>query len=508
MQPSPFAPGSSIVAYLRDSGGDEQDLSIAQQTDVIRKWCVENGLTLTRQFTDEAISGSSSNKRTAFNDMIAYFRGAPIEAGVIIWKFSRFARNLEDAQFYKAALRREGYIVHSLNDNTDQSLDGRFFESAIDWMNARYLEDLSTDVKRGQRHMLQQYGAIGGTPPRGFKRESIVIGTRRDGKPHQVSRWIPDEAVIPLIKLAFKLRAEGVGYRAINEATHLYKSNNCYKTFFPNRLYIGELVVGDTTLPDYCEPVIDRGTWEKVQARQEHTRRGYLMGEDNKFHSRRNGENYILSGILYCAQCGALMNGKTITFDKTDAYYRCSRANRHAGCNARSIPARWLETEAIRRICEEINTPDNMMKYYNAIAERYDSERESITMQLTNNEKEKAALQKKADRLANAISESGHTKTMVTLMNDLEDRINVLNGKIINYRAILANKPNTYSILELEKRVKTIGDKLNGGTNQEKAEAIRSLTDRIEAARDGYNVRMHIDVYFTNDDADKKKPCL
>jgi len=34
---SPFLVGSLVVAYLRDSGGDEQDLSFEQQEQVLRK---------------------------------------------------------------------------------------------------------------------------------------------------------------------------------------------------------------------------------------------------------------------------------------------------------------------------------------------------------------------------------------------------------------------------------------------------------------------------------------
>ena len=65
---------------------------------------------------------------------------------MILWRYSRFSRDIDDAQLYKADLRRRGYTIHSMKDIVPDGIDGRFFESAIDWMNARFLEDMSEDV--------------------------------------------------------------------------------------------------------------------------------------------------------------------------------------------------------------------------------------------------------------------------------------------------------------------------------------------------------------------------
>ena len=97
--------------------------------------------------------------------MIRHFRsGEAKEKGLVIWKYSRFSRDVDDSAFYRADLRRMGYLIHSLNDNIPEGPEGRFFEAAIDWMNQRFLEDLSTDVKRGLHHLVQTYGCVPGTP--------------------------------------------------------------------------------------------------------------------------------------------------------------------------------------------------------------------------------------------------------------------------------------------------------------------------------------------------------
>jgi len=56
---SPFQPGSLVAAYLRDSGGNDQDVSTIRQEDELRTWCDVNHVQLTRVFKDVARSGTS-----------------------------------------------------------------------------------------------------------------------------------------------------------------------------------------------------------------------------------------------------------------------------------------------------------------------------------------------------------------------------------------------------------------------------------------------------------------
>jgi hypothetical protein len=48
----PFPPRSLVAAYIRDSGGDTQELSAQQQAKVMPLWCQEHGYTLTKVFVD------------------------------------------------------------------------------------------------------------------------------------------------------------------------------------------------------------------------------------------------------------------------------------------------------------------------------------------------------------------------------------------------------------------------------------------------------------------------
>src|SRR3990172_12632598 len=133
---APFPPGSKVLLYCRDSGSAEQELSIPQQEQYFRSWCIENSYQVTRIFKDAARPGSTTTGRAALEEMLSYLRrGGAGERGVIIWKFSRLAREYDQATFMVADIRRHGYEVFSLQDRVPPGPEGRLFEAIIHYSN-------------------------------------------------------------------------------------------------------------------------------------------------------------------------------------------------------------------------------------------------------------------------------------------------------------------------------------------------------------------------------------
>jgi len=459
--PSPFPHGAHVAAYLRDSGHEDQELSVDQQLAAITTWCAQNGLILTRTFIDAAAPGSSTLTRPAINQMIAHFRTPKIaETGIVIWKYNRFARSIDDAQYFKADLRRRGFILHSLNDIIPDGLDGRLFEAAIDWMNARFLADLSTDIKRGQRHILTQHGAIGGTPPRGFKREVIVIGSRRDGRPHTVSRWVPDPDTWDLCKLAWQMRAQGKSYREINAATQLYKSINAYPTFFRNRIYRGELVFQDVVIPDYVEPMIDQDTWYAVQAlsvkeRQAQSMRGFLP-ED---HPRRRSSNFLLSGLAYCARCGSALTGVVVSFNQTAGYryeyYACSGYHRNR-CTSLKIPRKDLETAVLNTIADYVLDPATSAHRQSLLLDEQSSRQAENAAQKVQLTQRLTAIRKQIDNITQAIADGANARSLTKKLAELEADETLVQTQLTTLRAGTPQLSNPDQVAQFAQDLKNL----------------------------------------------------
>lgn len=434
---SPFLPGTTVAAYLRDSGGDEQDLSIIQQEQAVQVWCNQNNLVLLAIFRDEARPGSSVVGRAQFQKMIQYFRSPDCQAaGILLWRYSRFSRDIDDSQFYKADLRRRGYIIHSLNDNIPEGIDGRFFEAAVDWMNAKYLEDMKGDIKRGLSHILKEHGALPGRPPVGFKREPTTIGSRRDGKPHTVCRWVPDPEKWETCQTAWKMRAAGATLLQIHNATHLYTSKNSYTDFYSNPLYLGNLHYGDQVIIDYAPALIDQATWDAVQKISQ--KRNH-PNKDPLGNSRRAHSEYILSGLLYCARCQSPLNGRNVQFPgRPDSwhYYICSGRVRRHDCDLPKIPRKVIEDSVLDALTNHILQPDNIIRVQNQVINSSSSENARLQGEINALERRLAEIRKKSTNLINAIAEGGHNRAMMQTLTDLEIEENQIIVKIADLKVV------------------------------------------------------------------------
>ncbi len=255
--------GAHVVAYLRDSGGTNQEDSVEQQEHEVRRWCEQYGLILTTIYTDEARTAKHSlHKRKDLLTMMAHLRSGAEDQAVIIWNYERFARNIKHGRHFLAEIESLDKLVCSLTDNIPEGPERYFIQDLKLWSAEQTSVKISIDVTRGLRSMVQQHRGVPGTPPRGFIRgASITIGKHRDGTPRTVHAWEPDPSLVPAVCLAFEMRARGASYKTIMDATHLYPAINSYKTFFENRLYMGILEYGDIIIEDYCTPIVSAELW-------------------------------------------------------------------------------------------------------------------------------------------------------------------------------------------------------------------------------------------------------
>ena len=349
----PLSPGARVWGYARDSGGGNQELSVSQQEQAFHDYCERFDLTLVEVFRDEARPGTTLAGRDAFDELMHTSRKVPRPVdGVLVWSFSRFARNQLDAQFFKSDLRRRGYELISLSDDLPDGDFAAVIEALIDWKNERFSRDMSRDVKRGLHNLIRQGYSRGGRVAMGYKAEPVVIGQRRDGRPHVVSRWVPDPETADLVRLAFRMRANGASMREIHEATHLYKcGSRHYGWLFRNEIYRGVLKFGDLRQEGAVEPLVDEETWEVVQ-------------EMNRVNSdkRQNRRTYLLSGLVACARCGGAMVGATnhAKCPWSWRYYRCTRQINYGkqACGASTISGRVLDHTVLNAVVERVLTAD------------------------------------------------------------------------------------------------------------------------------------------------------
>lgn len=420
--PSPFPPGTSLVAYLRDSGGRDQDVSVERQRLELSAWAASAGLIVTHWFADEARSGSGTASRRAFLELNAYLSASRRpEAGVVIWEYARFARQFDDAMFYIADLRRQGYAVYSITDAVPDSLEGRLLESIIAWKNAKYRADLSEAVRSGFRYVISAHGGYPNRlPPLGYRKEPVQIGKRRDGSPHLTSRLVPDPATAPLVRAAFEARANGDTYAEIHNRLHLTRHHISLNRLMRNPVYIGTLRFSGQEYPGFCAPIVPAETWQAAQ--QVNNARSKKFGYD---HPRRTRSRFLLTGILHCARCGSIMNGRVVKKPNQPdfLYYACRNSFRGKASTCRSpmLPMHELETLVIETLAATLLQPAALQPLLDQAAALPDRQAEY--------ERRLAHLQGELDqaaaslrRIVAAIRDAGHSATLLEEMVNLERR--------------------------------------------------------------------------------------
>lgn len=350
--PGELAPGVSVWAYLRDSGGPNQEKSIQQQQAEVMAYCSRYGLYLARLFADEAKSGSSTKGREAFLEMVDLADAEP-PAGLLIWNHARFARDMDTADYYKGKLRRRGVIIHSMTDNIPDGPYGRVIENLVDFANEENNRQNRRYVKRALDSLFQQ-GYSFGIPPRGYMAIPEVTGTRRDGKARTGQRFIPNPESAPLVEQAFKLRAQGKTYGDILKAIPgIFKSISCFRTCFTNPAYIGVGVWKDLRIPNHHPALIDWDTWEAVQKIQTASKHKSTGGRGASL-LRPN----LLSGLAFCAECGSAM---VKTKSNHWPCYLCNqkRVKQNAKvCPSRHVNAVRAEKAVLEAVTGRILTPE------------------------------------------------------------------------------------------------------------------------------------------------------
>jgi hypothetical protein len=308
---------------------------------------------------------------------------------IVTWRFNRFARNLLDAQFYKAALRRSGYVVVSMADDIPQGDFAFVVESLLDWKAEHDLAQMSGDIRRAFAELRAQGYRPGGFPPRGLKVERQEIGQRKSGQPKLGLRWIADEILAPMVAQAFTMRSEGASYAAIlrGPLRGVYKSTSCLSTFFANRNYVSAGVVSP-------------GLFEQVQAVQLRSKR-----KEGQAHPRRVSSPFLLSGLLAC-RCGGQMIGETQ--QGRWRYYRCNRQKRErtGECTQSKIRADRLEEPILDAILSCVLTPERIEELAQAVNDELNAD-DGLEAEAARLRQQVAEVEATINRLLDALEREG-----------------------------------------------------------------------------------------------------
>ncbi|MDD5644713.1 MAG: recombinase family protein [bacterium] len=482
-----------VALYARVSSEKqaENDLSISAQLKALRKHAEKNGWTIYKEFIDEAESALSAN-RPAFQEMIATAKKKePPFQMILIWKFSRFARNREDSIIYKSLLRKHGVTVVSMNEQVDDSPAGKLLEGIIEVIDEFYSMNLAEDTIRGLRENANR-GFQNGSIPVGYKAKKVMDGT------NERTKLEPDETFAPIVQRIFDLCTRGNGIKEIanilnREGLKTNKgkawSNSTVQYILKNEAYTGTLVYGKKS----SSKLRTNGKHEAIRLEDNHpalvNRETYLYALElmskrspKVAHPQTLISEYLLSGLIECGKCGAKMFGSKAKSGKF-SYYACHNYVKRGKtvCNAKLINKKKIEALVIERLKTHILTEENLMELMNMVLDEMNANKKDSQQQLDTIEKQLEALRGKQGKLYNSL-ETGKLD-----VDDLAPRIKEIKAQIDTLETkrnevieeIQAPSSLPFNAKNLKDYVQDLADLLSKGSIVEQKSFLRSFIERI-----------------------------
>lgn len=317
-----FKRAELVAAYVRVSTAEQKlhGLSLAAQKSKIQQYADDNNMHIVEWYVDEGVSGRKLiRKRPELQRMIQDAEKGKFTR-ILFIKIDRFFRSVAE---YHEAMKR---IAPVLWTATEEPYD-------LSTANGRMLVNMKLTIaeleadQTGERiRLVNDYKVQTGQPlvgtqslPYGF----MVTTDEKTGRKKIIRN--PDEEEIVRDILDFYLihqskkrvvvyaQAKHHTYLSYNTVTNLLNSTMLYGAYRDN--------------PAYCEPYIDKATFDKLQD---------ILKRNIKVNTVEN-RAYYFSGLILCPVCGKPLkgtrhgqkhNGKKYFYKK----YRCGRYRLNNTC--------------------------------------------------------------------------------------------------------------------------------------------------------------------------------
>lgn len=342
------------AAYARYSTEHQTSSSIEYQMAKIGEYCKKNGIEIVRRYSDEACTGTNTD-RPAFRQLCEDAREHLFNA-VIIYDITRGSRDISDWFSFRKDMALLGIKVISVEDNIGDIMDPSSFlhefisvglgQHHVLVSRQKSMDSIATKTKTGV--------FLGGVPNFGY---DIVNG-----------QYVINPSEAKVVRRIFELYANGRSYDNIladigtvtgkrgrpigkNSLHYMLKSERYIGIYTWCKRHVkimGKWAGGvpnenAVRIEDAIPRIIDNETWERVQRRM----------SDRKHRAVNKAKHeYLLSGLIECAECGAAYVGHTSTNSKgySSRCYICGNKYRTKTCSAPNINADEIETLVVQNL--------------------------------------------------------------------------------------------------------------------------------------------------------------
>lgn len=341
--------------YVRVSTDDQvqHGFSLAEQREACRNRAAVMGASIITEFADEGITGSTLD-RPGLISLRGAVRNNQVDL-IVVRDPDRLSRKLSHHLLLTEEFEKAGVRLEFLDFTWQNTPEGKMFYSIRGAIAEYEREKIRDRMVRGKDQKARQGG--------------IPIGFYNYGYNYSpdTSKVMVDDIEAPMVKSIFNwfvyedIGMNGVA-RRLNETgipTRKGKGKwhrNVIRQILRNPVYIGFWRYKEFSIP--VPDIVDAETWNKAQQKLKEARRLWAGLSKNE---------YLLSGIISCSECGNTMTGVyTNWWDKKEHRYTCHKNSQGAkskGCvPSKALPAEVIENAVWEQIQVWLDDPDTLAK--------------------------------------------------------------------------------------------------------------------------------------------------
>lgn len=378
--------------YERLSKDDElkgESNSILNQKKYLEDYARRNGFSNLKHYVDDGYTGTNFD-RPGFQEMIADVEAGIIET-IIVKDMSRFGRNYLQVGFYTEMVfpkKNVRFIAVNNSVDSDNPMNNDF-TPFLNIMNEWYAKDTSNKIKAIFNARMNEGLRCSGSIPYGYNRlpedkQTLIVDPEASKVVKRIFNMVADGLTIS--QIARDLEADEVLIPAAYTAKYHPEQNNgrafenpyrwrhgTINDILNRREYLGHTVLKKTENKNFKlktravvpeddrlvfenthEAIIDKDLWDRAHKMREKTRR--IKPKPAGTYT----QGHLLSGFLYCSDCGARMRVATSCFNRGEPYisFRCGTyATDRRKCSSHNIGEKAIEKlllTTIRRIFNRI----------------------------------------------------------------------------------------------------------------------------------------------------------
>ena len=535
--------------YSRKSKFTGKGESIENQVELCRQYIQLHEMNVSQQeiliFEDEGFSGGNTN-RPQFQKMMKAVRQNQIKA-VVCYKLDRISRNVGDFAKLKDEFDDYGVSFISIRDNFDTTTpSGRAMMMMVSVFAQLERENTAERIRDNMHELAKSGRWLGGITPTGYKSAQTVGSVTVDGKELKAYKLEIVKSEAETVKLIFSKFLEtnsltqtdtyclqnqitsknGKAYTRfslrsiLQNPVYMIADEDAYRYFqdLGVEIYARETDFdGKHGIMAYNKTIQKSGKTNKARNFDEWIvavgkHKGLISGKDwvkaQKMLEQNRSKSYhkpksnvaLLSGLLYCGNCGSFMRPKLTKRENAAGEkiytYLCEGKERSRGkrCQSKNVNGNVLD----KMLCEQIKLlardDSEFMRGLQFLKQKIEGSREDYDCQLDALQKELRETQEKIDDLVSSLAKTKDTPAFAYItaqINSLHEKTVKLQERIGDLESLLNNHYYADDAAQgIQELIKSFAASFETMSVEQKRMALRSFIRKI--VWDGENVHVFL----------------